>query len=58
MNINELSKIALERSDTARKAVLLMNTFKNKGWIVKSTSGGKDQMDGIIYDSNPLSGDH
>ena len=30
MNINELSKIALERSDTARKAVLLMGELATK----------------------------
>jgi hypothetical protein len=39
-----------------RKAVLIMNTFKKTGWIRTSTSGRKDSMTGIIYESKTLKG--
>lgn len=38
-----------------RKAVVLMNTYK-AGWIGAYT-GSKDEVEGVLYDSKPLSGD-
>lgn len=29
-----------------------MNTFKKTGWIRSTTSGSKDEVVGIIYDSS------
>lgn len=40
-----------------RKAVVLMSTFKAAGWISGSSSGNRTELDGIIYDSQKLSGD-
>ena len=40
--VETIGSCTFEDLTNNRKAVLLMNTFKNKGWIVKSTSGGKD----------------
>lgn len=40
-----------------RKAVIIMNTHKKTGWIRSTYSGSKDAIEGIIYDSYPLSGD-
>jgi len=40
--VETIGSCTFEDLTNNRKAVILMNTFKNKGWIVKSTSGKKD----------------
>ena len=40
-----------------RKAVLMMTTFKHTGWISSASVGSKDEVEGVIYDSQKLSGD-
>lgn len=39
-----------------RKALLIANTFKKTGWIRSSSTGKKDEVQGVIYDSPHLSG--
>ncbi len=42
-----------------RKAVLIFNSFKKTGWIRSTTSGCKDSLTGIIYDSSkPIDSSH
>lgn len=55
--IEAIGSCTFEDFSNHRKAVLLMNTFKKTGWIRQSSSGCKDSMTGIIYDSLPLRGD-
>lgn len=55
--IETIGSCMFEDLTNNRKAVLLMSTFKKSGWIRQSTSGCKDSMSGIIYDSKPLSND-
>lgn len=41
-----------------RKAVIITNTYKKTGWIRSTTTGNKDQLEGIIYHTrNKLTGD-
>jgi hypothetical protein len=54
--IETIGSCTFEDLTNHRKAVLIMNTFKKTGWIRTSTSGGKDSLSGIIYDSKPLKG--
>ena len=34
-----------------RKAVILNNTYRTSGWVMKSHSGNKNEVVGVIYDS-------
>jgi len=49
--IEAIGSCTFEDLTNNRKAVLLMNTFKKTGWIRSTTSGSKDEVLGIIYDS-------
>jgi len=40
-----------------RKAVLLMTSFKKTGWIRSTYSGQKDEISGIIYDTDEIDND-
>ena len=40
-----------------RKSVLIMSTFKKTGWVRNTSTGSKDEIYGIIYESKKLSGD-
>lgn len=40
-----------------RKAVTIMSTFKKTGWVRNTSTGSKDEIYGVIYDSKHLSGD-
>jgi len=55
--IETIGSCTFEDLTNNRKAVMLMSTFKKTGWIRSTTSGSKDCMQGILYDSTPLSGD-
>lgn len=50
-SIEAIGSCTFEDVTNKRKAVVLMNTFKKTGWIRSTTSGSKDQVVGVIYDS-------
>ena len=54
-SIELIGSCTFEDLTNNRKAVILMNTFK-PGWVSGGT-GIKDEVEGVIYDSKPLSGD-
>lgn len=56
--IETIGSCTFEDLTNHTKAVLCMNTFKKTGWIRSSSTGCKDSMSGIIYESTkPLTGD-
>jgi hypothetical protein len=55
--IETIGSCTFEDLTNNRKAVLLMSSFKKSGWIRQQSSGSKDSVEGLIYDSLPLSGD-
>ena len=55
--IETIGSCTFEDLSNNRKAVLLCSTFKKTGWITSSSTGSKDEITGIIYDSEELSGD-
>jgi len=55
--IETVGSCTFEDLTNNRKAVLLMGTFKNTGWVRSTHTGSKDEIYGIIYDSKKLSGD-
>jgi len=38
------------------KAMLVANTFKKTGWISRASTGCKDEVQGVIYKSNDITG--
>ena len=50
-SIEAIGSCTFEDVTNNRKAIILMNTFKKTGWIRSTTSGSKDHVEGIIYDS-------
>lgn len=55
-SIEAIGSCTFEDLTNHRKAVLLMSTYKTHGMFRSSSSGCKDQFEGIIYDSKPLTG--
>lgn len=55
--IETVGSCTFEDLTNHRKAVVLMSTFKAAGWISGSSSGNKTELEGIIYNSQKLSGD-
>ena len=55
--IETVGSCTFEDLTNNRKAVILMNTFKPKGWLGKSKSGKKDEVIGMVYESTKLTGD-
>ena len=55
--IETIGSCTFEDLTNDRKAVLLMGTFKKTGWVRNTSTGCKDEIYGIIYDSKHLSGD-
>ena len=55
--IESIGSTTFEDLTNNRKAVVLMSSFKSAGWISGSSSGVRCELDGIIYNSQKLSGD-
>ena len=55
--IESIGSTTFEDLTNHRKAVILMSTFKAAGWISGSSSGVRCELDGLIYNSQKLSGD-
>jgi len=55
--IESIGSTTFEDLTNNRKAVILMSTFKAAGWISGNSSGIRCELDGIIYNSQKLSGD-
>ena len=56
-SIETIGSCTFEDLTNNRKCVLLMSTYKKSGYWKTTVSGCKDEVEGIIYDSTPLSGD-
>ena len=56
-SLETIGSCTFEDLTNNRKCVLLCTTFKVSGWISKTYSGSKSGINGVIYDSTPLSGD-
>lgn len=54
--VEAIGSCTFEDLTNDRKAVVIMNTFKKGGWLSSATSGSKDEIDGLIYESKKLSG--
>lgn len=53
-SIETIGSCVFEDLTNSRKCVLLMSSFKKTGWIRSTTSGCKDEINGIIYNSAPI----
>jgi len=52
--IETVGSTMFEDTTNNRKAVLLMSSYKKTGWIRSTYSGLKDEISGIIYDSDEI----
>lgn len=55
--IESIGNTTFEDLTNHRKAVVMMSTFKAAGWISGNSSGIRCELDGLIYNSQKLSGD-
>jgi hypothetical protein len=55
--VETIGSCTFEDLTNTRKAVLLMSTYKKTGWITSASTGSKDEIEGIIYDADEISGD-
>jgi len=55
--VETVGSIVFEDLTNQRKAVIITGTFKSSGWVMKSSTGSKDEVSGIIYQSYNLTGD-
>lgn len=49
--VEGLGSCLFEDPMNSRKAVIIMNTYKKTGWISRSHSGSKDEVEGVIFSS-------
>lgn len=54
--VEAIGSCTFEDLTNNRKAVVIMNTFKKGGWLSSATSGCKDEVEGLVYESKKLSG--
>jgi hypothetical protein len=51
-SIEATGNILYEDAKNGLRALMCMSTLKVSGWVTKVTTGSKDEVTGIIYQSN------